>query len=113
MPVAHLTSEYRCPVMTKMAGKVIFGAIAFALALLVATAGYQIVAGENDPKQSDGKVAASGDKGTISNSKWFADPKRGWIRSDEREEQQKRRAAEQDRGKNSAREKANRVIWEY
>jgi hypothetical protein len=98
--------------MTKMAGKAIFGAIAFALALFVATAGYQIVAGENDSKQGDGKVPAS-DKGTVSNSKWFADPKRGWIRSDERKEQQKRRAAEQERGEGSNRSKSNAMIWEY
>ncbi|HEY3306578.1 MAG TPA: hypothetical protein VGL70_23910 [Candidatus Binatia bacterium] len=90
-----------------------FGALAFALFLLVATAGYHIGAGEKDNRQGDGKAASSGDKGTVSNSKWFADPKRGWIRSDKREEQQKRRAAEHDRGENSAREKAGRVIWDY
>ncbi|MGH7768388.1 MAG: hypothetical protein ACREQP_13100 [Candidatus Binatia bacterium] len=87
-----------------------FGALACALALLIVTAGYHIGAGEKDNRQGDGKVASSGAKG---NSKWFADPKRGWIRSDEREEQQKRRAVEQDRGENSAREKSDRVLWDY
>jgi hypothetical protein len=100
--------------MANRAGKKwCFGALACALALLVATAGYHIGAGEKDNRQGDGKVASSGDKGTVKNSKWFADPKRGWIRSDEREEQQKRRAAEQDRGENSAKEKAGRAIWDY
>jgi hypothetical protein len=92
----------------------ILGALAFALMLLVAATGYQI-AGESDAKQGDGKAASSGDgdKGTVSSAKWFADPKRGWIRRDEREEQQKRRAAEQDQSENSTREKASRVLWEY
>jgi len=91
----------------------ILGALAFALAILVATAGYRIVAGEKEGRQGDEKAPSSSAKGSASNSRWFADPKRGWIRSDEREEQQKNRAAEQDRNENSAREKASRVIWEY
>jgi len=96
----------------------ILGALAFALAILVSTAGYHIVAGEKEGRQGDERApssSASSAKGSASNSnsRWFADPKRGWIRSDEREEQQKNRAAEQDRNENSAREKASRVIWEY
>jgi hypothetical protein len=98
--------------------KKIFGSsivFAFALALLVAT-GYRTGAGENNSRQNDGKVAPSSDKrekGIVNNSnKWFADPKRGWIRSEEREEQ-KRRAAQQERSEHSTREKAGGTIWEY
>ena len=112
MPVAHLISNDRCAIMTRGLQKTIFGVIVFALALLVATAGYRIVAGENDNKRGDGKVASSGDKGSVS-TKWFADPKRGWIRSEERKEQQKRRPAEQERSENSNREKAGRNILDY
>jgi hypothetical protein len=99
--------------------KLILAVIAIAFPVFIATTGYRIVAGENENKQSNEKMASSSDKGSAANSsRWFADPKRGWIkrgwiRKDEREEQKKRGGEAKDRGENSTAENASSVIWEY
>jgi hypothetical protein len=99
--------------MGNASGKLILAVIAIAFPVFIATTGYRIAGGENENKQSNEKMASSSDKGSAANSsKWFADPKRGWIRKDEWEEQKKRGGEAKDRGQNSTAENAS-VIGEY
>jgi hypothetical protein len=89
-------------------------AIFFCLTLLIVTANYHIGAGENGNPQSPGKVTQPDDSAIKSNHpRWFADPERGWIRTEQQSDaRKKQRSDAKDKDVNN-RPPAGRVLWEY
>jgi len=115
-PPLRGVGECQTEVITSVPWKVAFSIIFFSLALLLATTGQRIRAAENGNAQSGGKAASSmnsSDRGMENSKKWFADPERGWIRGEERQELQKKRRAESENRIESSRGKAARILGEY
>lgn len=89
------------------------------LALLLPVVGQRIEAqaGKNGSTQNGGRAASHmSDEGTEnSDTRWFPDPERGWIRIEEQrhEPQKKRRSPAQKNQAEDSKEQGTRGLWEY
>lgn len=104
--------------ITRVPRKWIFTIIFLGL-VLVATKGQHtcVLGAENGYPQIEGKAGSSRnskDKGREStNTRWFADPERGWIRIQEGQDESKKRRADAAQNRTGYRDKAVGIPGEY
>jgi hypothetical protein len=96
--------------LTGVLRKVFFIIVFFALATGLGAPGQRTRADDNGSPHSADKTEDKNKRTT--DTRWSADPKRGWIKKDERQEPRKKAEASRSRSE-SSNGNSGPILWEY